>query len=107
MTIMENPLELPIPNNYTDKIAAFVRDVAFGAANGFWEPTIDEQGGNTRAFGVHTRHEHRDQEQLLKKKWQGNQPSLHLLETFGYLRGTTLTPLAFQLLQRPILPPEV
>ncbi|MBZ0304274.1 MAG: toll/interleukin-1 receptor domain-containing protein [Anaerolineae bacterium] len=114
---MENPLELPVPDDPIEKIHALARDIAFGAAQKRWTAHLKvinaEQEGIIADNGLNNG---------LKPKW-GDSPnhySVHLLTSFGYLARSTsasylnqgeayydITEKAFSLLGHPATPSSV
>ncbi|HEX2620319.1 MAG TPA: toll/interleukin-1 receptor domain-containing protein, partial [Phototrophicaceae bacterium] len=117
-----NPLELPIPENYLERIHTFARDLVYGAVNGLWYEFFliysDVQGtiwrsGDFMAVGDDEGHPFY---QLIVKKWDNKPPTARLMVAFEYLtqveQGNTyvqymLTPKAFALMEKPAAPPSV
>jgi hypothetical protein len=109
---MENPFELPAPTDLLDRVRAFARDLAYGAAMGLWHTKIywgqvlnPEISTHSKIFAQH-----------LRPKWGKEIPSEYLLLSFGYVQtyeyesGQStylLTDKAFQLLEQPSTPPDV
>jgi len=103
---MYNPMEEAIPSDAMARIRAFVKDLAFGAANGMWSPEIrvnrSVRGGDWSYTAG------RDFPKLLEK-WDDQIPYVGLLVSFEYLDVVaqeqygnlyTLTPKAFALLEQ-------
>jgi hypothetical protein len=110
---MENPIELSVPENIIQRVHAFARDLAYGAAQGWWHTRITWQAlstPNINTFG-------KAYQDHLGKKWGEERPSEFLLLSFGYFQELTnstaglsvylLTDKAFALLETPATPPNV
>ena len=95
---MENPLELEAPEDPIERIHAFARDLAYGTVQKKWS-AIDFAN--------------QDQQLLIAGKYGGNNPDLSTLFGFGYLEKDPIhafyvvTKKAYQLLERPAVPPVV
>ncbi len=109
---MDNPFEQPAPTEVLEKVRAFARDLAYGAATGLWHSQIRWQQlfyrdiSNTSVVFA----------QYLGPKWGTDFPSEYLLLSFGYFKEYgieagysvyLLTDRAFQLLERPSRAPDV
>jgi hypothetical protein len=120
--MIDNPLTLPAPTNFVDRVHAFARDLVYGVVNGLWNEVFiiytDRWSVTWRSGNYMVTDE--DQEhpfyQLIVNKWNGSPPSQNLLQAFGYYdklqSGSNyeefiLTPKAFALLEAPIAPPSV
>jgi hypothetical protein len=118
MTILDDLIKRELPDNPTQRIAAFARDLAEGSLHDLWTPKFavfserfvetfwqsykDFAPGETIAI-----------DRYMTEKWKDKPPSAELLRAFGYFaefdhserrdRYTyILTDKAFQLLQQPI-----
>src|SRR5258708_33917902 len=97
---------MPAPNELTDRIEGFARDLAYGVIQDFWSPHIEE--GMMRSLQLQFPVVHQDKYDALIAKWPIEvRPSITLLQIFGYLGGNQLTRTAFSLLKRPASPPSV
>jgi hypothetical protein len=114
--MIENPLEVPPPDDKIERVAAFARDLAYGAMQELWPNMFS--GYATYAKGLELRiNDEAALRKLIAEKWQGDQPSHLLLATYGYFqeharadRGRIdylLTQKAFNLLAKPATPPSV
>ncbi|NDJ79155.1 MAG: toll/interleukin-1 receptor domain-containing protein [Chloroflexi bacterium] len=104
---MQNPLELPVPDDPVQRIHHLARDLAYGAVYGLWTPesVVFRAGSQVvwadNATGMPL--------QTLLNKWDAALPNIDLLAAFGYLylrleqnkRHYSLTGRAFELLQQP------
>jgi hypothetical protein len=107
---MQNPLEVPPPDDLVERIHILARDLAWGAVNKMWGVVISVTPHGVFWIGYSS--ENREKiEAYLEHKWQGNPPSPDFLIAFGYLAfkneanyGTDylLTEKAFQLLEKPV-----
>ena len=113
---MDNPLELPAPDDPILRVEHFARDLAWGAFYGSWEPPF-AYSSQTRIWlpALGTLGQEDKLRNHVNTKWQGNTPSAHLLMTIGFLDETydskgnsryKLTRQAFDLLKKPSMPPE-
>ena len=107
---MQNPLELPPPENPVEAIHTLARDLAWGAVNKMWSAVISITPHGVFWVGSSSENSQRI-EAYIEAKWHGNPPSPDFLIAFGYLAfkneanyGTDylLTEKAFQLLEKPI-----
>jgi hypothetical protein len=107
---MQNPLELPPPDDSLERIHTLARDLAWGAINKMWGAVISVTPHGVFWLGYSSESSERI-EAYLESKWRGNPPSPDFLIAFGYLAfkkeanyGTDylLTEKAFQLLEKPI-----
>lgn len=111
---MENPHELPAPEDVIERVHAFARDLAYGVVVGLWPPRLSvpvratgtESWSGVGLFGDD------NLDKLVKKKWGNKPPSIFLLQAYGYLVGFdtaryTLTQEAFELLDKPAEVPRV
>lgn len=110
---MDDPMRQPAPENVVDRIHAFARDLAYGAAQGLWHTKIQwQQLTNptiSRTAQVFA--------ERLAPKWGAEFPSEFLMLSFGYFTLLTeeqagrstylLTEKAFKLLEKPNIAPEV
>lgn len=113
---MENPLELPPPDDKLERVPAFARDLAYGAMQELWPNMFSGYQTNTKGLELRIRDEEA-LKALMEAKWQSDAPSHLLLATYGYLqeygraeRGRidyVLTQKAFDLLAQPATPPSV
>lgn len=111
---MENPLELPPPDDPIQQIHALARGLAYGAANRIWGATflIDPNDEDWWDFSSGS-----DQFNEYLGKWGHSRPPADLMISFGYFSilqwkqhgsyDCLLTPKAFALLEKPISPPSV
>jgi len=107
---MQNPLELPPPNDPLECIHTLARDLAWGAVQKMWSVVISVTPHG--AFWIGTSSENSEKiESYIAHKWRDNPPSADFLIAFGYLAfkneanyGTDylLTEKAFHLLEQPI-----
>lgn len=109
---MDNPFEQPAPTDVIERVHEFARDLAYGAAKGFWHSRIQWQAlikpeiSNTaKMFAEH-----------LTGKWNTIFPSEYLLLSLGYFTSLgdeagrssyLLTDKAFALLEKPTAPPNI
>ena len=108
---MENPFELPAPTDLLDRVRAFARDLAYGAATGLWHTKLywgrirNPEIANANNYAQH-----------IHPKWGTDIPSEYLLLSFGYIEtyeteagqsSYLLTDKAFQLLEQPATAPNV
>jgi hypothetical protein len=106
---MENPFERRAPEEPLERVTEFARDLAYGVAQGYWEPMINweelhnpEISDTAKRLKAH-----------LWRKWHPNLPSRYLMLSFGYFEMFEegwyylLTPKAFDLLEHPTAPPSV
>ncbi|HVO69578.1 MAG TPA: toll/interleukin-1 receptor domain-containing protein, partial [Aggregatilineaceae bacterium] len=105
---MYNPLEDNVPDDPIQRIHALARDLAYGAAHGYW-PTVllitsyrhIVKGWDSGIVGTSADFAE------LSKKWTGALPDITLLQSFEYLvredRGRyALTQKSFVLLEQPV-----
>ena len=115
---MDNPLEQPAPEDPIERVHAFARDLAWGAANGKWDSgfLISLHLGEETWYPRIVPREFFNG--FLKNKWESLPPSCSLLLSFNYLeesgtgimQGETyyfLTNKTFSLLEKPDKPPEI
>ena len=108
----DNPLEQPAPVDLLQRVHAFARDLAYGAAKGLWHTRIQWQALTnpdiSNVAGVFAKY--------LREKWGTDFPSEYLLVSLDYFdpvgdetgRSTyLLTEKAFRLLEKPSSPPSV
>ncbi len=115
---MDRPLTLPPPDSVIERVHDFARDLAWGVADGLWEPIISQDTHSISLISLSNGPSHRPLDQLLGNKWAGKFPSMHMLKAFGYIHLTdrndnarlqvyTLQEKAFQLLEKPTQQPGV
>jgi hypothetical protein len=118
---MENPLELPAPEDPIQQVHDLARDLAYGAIHNIWAAEISViMFGASEHWAAFSRGvEDSEVYPILKyldQKWKNQQPSARLLLSFGYfllIRQSEdsdfylLTEKAFALLQKPATPPSV
>jgi hypothetical protein len=114
--MIENPLELPAPDDRIERVSAFARDLAYGAMQELWPNMFSGYGNYAKALELRVQNE-APLRKLIAEKWQDDAPSHLLLATYGYFqeydraeRGRidyTLTQSAFNLLSTPAAPPSV
>jgi hypothetical protein len=99
-----------------DRVHEFARDLAYGVANGWWEPhfnvTYYGGGGKDWYAGRPTPEGMEIFDQLTEKKWGKLIPSENVMVTFGYFERESsevfnLTHKAFTLLEKPHRPPNI
>ncbi len=111
---MENPLEIPAPEDPVEKIHDLARDIAYGAVHKMWTSYFSVTRANDQGIiqdsGLNDG---------LRKKWQEyhNNYAIPLLASFGYLvRNDTnypgdayyqVTPKAFALLEKQAKTPSI
>ncbi len=107
---MQNPLELPPPDDAVERIHTLARDLAWGAVNKMWGAMISVTPHGVFWIGYNSESSQKVGE-YLAHKWRGKHPSPDFLIAFGYLAfkneanyGTDylLTEKAFLLLEKPI-----
>jgi len=119
---MDNPLELPIPNDPIERIHAFARDLAYGAIHELWSPTFTVMFSTENDMWRSNIKRGESGEippdhfgQYIAQKWQRKPPSPNFLVSFDYLftqnhgNGQSqylLTSKAFALLDKPLTPPS-
>jgi len=122
---MNNPIEQPFPDDSIQQVHDFARDLAYGAVNRDWDTKFyyyNRTGWNNDPRFAHERNANA---KLLKDKWGINvsdkAPTLPLLASYGYVTPTStypgphdlmiteylLSPAAFALLSRPVVPPQI
>ncbi len=98
---MENPLELPPPNDPGEKILALARDLAYGAQHEMWSPEITIlktfQGGKDWASS--SKHNFKIGD-YLRKKWNGDHPSAELLASHGFLTLISSSPRKYMISEK-------
>jgi TIR domain len=112
---MDNPHQLLPPSDPIARIHDFARDLAYGALTKLWGAEIrvyyDNEGGSLIGQDGGEK-----LTALTTDKWAKDYPPMHLLQTFGYLTLTTdqgraayfaLTQKAYELLNKPAVPPSV
>jgi hypothetical protein len=110
--MIDDPLELPPPDDPIQRVHTLARDLAYGVTQGKWGALI-----NIRIW-VEWRlvSDNYHLEGYFKDKWEGKQPAPDLLRAFGYLELIErqeyqmlclLTQKAFTLLEQPLSPPSV
>jgi hypothetical protein len=85
---MENPLELPAPNDPIERVHTLARDLAYGVANGMWGTKIgvmSSSDGESWANWTTVKEGTQTFWNYLKRKWNNNQPSVDLMLSFEYL----------------------
>ena len=116
---MDNPLEQPAPEDPIARVHVLARDLAWGAINGKWT-------GYFRVFSpsdwivMKTSNREYDQniQKYIQEKWKGNPPECTLLLSLGYcapdfenptkgIMTFSLIEKAFNLLERPAVPPKI
>ena len=116
-TCMNNPHELPAPEDMTNRVCHFARDLAWGADDGLWGTSfhVDKTAMGKEVWILDRIYEQDGIDHLITSKWGDNPPESNLLATHGYLeilqRGTSssnvtygLTPKALSLLEKPTFP---
>lgn len=121
---MENPLTQPIPSDAVDRVHEFARDLAYGVAKGAWGTLLyyTYYAGGRADWNIDSMKYDADGTSplgtLLTQKWDGQEPSAHMMVTFGYFsdNGKTesgytfkyrLNKSAFDLLVKPLTAPSV
>ncbi|MCY3908366.1 MAG: TIR domain-containing protein [Anaerolineaceae bacterium] len=120
---MDNPLEQPVPEDPIARAHEFARDLAWGVANGKWSAgfRVSRNIGGTGWLSLSFRTDIDAQgnlERLRESKWKGDFPESDLLQSFGYFEPNLeryvknqpaflLTPKAFALLEKPLVPPRI
>ena len=117
---MENPLELPAPDDPIERVHTFARDLAYGAVNDLWSsivivaPTNKRESWNSdiQRFGGQ-----RDPFlEYIEEKWAERFPRASLMMSFEYLdiydaqKNHTkyyVTQKAFTLLEQPVTSPTI
>jgi len=124
--MMVNPLKLPVPEDFVDKVDAFARDLAYGVLHGAWDIHVNAFRPNQANDFVLTESGQQDYSKQFWTKWRNGitylNPHFSALEARGYVdsfksgsndssgapyTGYKLIPKAFELLDKPARPPEV
>ncbi len=89
---MENPLELSAPNDPSERIHAFAKDLAWGSINNEWGSfiTVNKYGSSfdkpLNLLSTFEDTSHLTENQIkFNKKWHETYPSISLLVSFAYL----------------------
>ncbi len=115
-----SPFDLPAPDDALERAEAFVRDIAFGVAQGLWSASFSVGMGIwVEGDSVSRKRFH----ELIDKKWDKNIPSANTLLALGYVELLEITagqePLniptsvyvltksAFDSLRKPTKPPNI
>jgi hypothetical protein len=117
---MENPHELPAPEDPIEQVHAFARDLAYGVTQGWWTTQFslkgEEHGELWLYYGEQTGQIYFAWSNLVTVKWQNFVPPYSLLLSFGYIQTLENTPTpsrvfltraALDLLKTPSAPPSV
>lgn len=115
---MDNPIEQPVPAEPVDRIHALARDLAYGAVTGQWSSRFNVAWAGPNMYTwINTEGNTGSIDDYLETKWDNQQPVADLLLSFGYVdlvekmesgtRSFVLTQKAFQLLEKPTVPPSV
>ncbi len=107
--MMQNPLEMPIPETPIEQVTAFARDFAYGVYLGWWQPDFNPDV--LRKFGI-------SDYANLRQKWASSLPEVTMLVIMGYARPYRfvddslrarfiITQEALKLLDAPARPPSV
>ncbi|MEO8613113.1 MAG: toll/interleukin-1 receptor domain-containing protein [Chloroflexota bacterium] len=115
---MDNPLELPAPQDPIERVHELARDIAYGAVHKIWTSHLRVEKSNDQAVFVD-----KGLNEGLRSKWgeYHNYYSVHLLVSFGYITKSNidegykevyvvfydLTPKAFALLGKPAKTPSI
>src|SRR5262249_22668601 len=117
---MENPLELPAPEDPIQRVHELARDLAYGAIRNYWSAKIAVTFEAANERWIEARNvENPDKklEKYLREKWDDKYPSRDLMLSFGYfsfygeIQGISITFLitqkAYSLLETHIAPPKI
>jgi len=117
--MIDNPLELPAPEDPIERIHAFARDLAYGVSVGLWDTKFVTQyeANKIRWKAARSQPAHVDPfRNYATKKWNDDPPWPNSLVSFGYLSETDarssgasylLLSDAFHLLNAPVSPPTI
>ena len=115
---MDNPLEQPAPKDPIARVREFARDLAWGATHGKWGSGFGyaayDAENKWRTLSIENDSHQENFSEYLENKWDSEPPDSNLMRSYGFFelegRGDfayLLTQKAFELLEKPALPPKI